>query len=93
MSGTDVVRLSSYVATPKALPGAKELASIASAASLLDATALAATTAGASKAIAFRFGADTYILLNDSVAALGANDSLIKLTGVAALADASWTSA
>lgn len=93
VSGTDVVRLSSYVATSKAAPGAKELASIASAASLLDATALAATTAGASKAIAFRFGADTYILLNDSVAALGANDSLIKLTGVAALADASWTSA
>ena len=68
-------------------------ASIAAASSLLDATALAATTAGANRAIAFRYGADTYILVNDSAAALGVNDSLVKLTGVTALAETSWTSA
>ena len=92
-SGTDLIRLTGAASTTKAAPGGAELASIATASSLLDATALAATTAGANKAIAFRVGADTYILVNDSVAALGANDSLIKLTGVAALADGSWTSA
>ncbi len=92
-SGIDAIRLDAARATAKAAPGATELASIAASASLLEATALAATTAGANKAIAFRYGADTYILVNDSVAALGANDSLVKLTGVAALGDASWTSA
>lgn len=92
-SGVDSIRLDAARATAKAALGATELASIAASASLLDATALAATTAGANKAIAFRYGADTYILVNDSVAALGANDNLVKLTGVAALADASWTSA
>ena len=91
-SGTDVIRLTGAASTTKAVPGDAQLASIATASSLLDATALAATTAGANKAIAFRFGADTYILVNDATAALGANDSLIKLTGVAALADASWSS-
>jgi hypothetical protein len=91
-SGTDSIQLDAAKGTAKAVPGTTDLASIAASASLLEATALAATTAGANKAIAFRFGADTYILLNDSVAALGVNDSLIKLTGVAALADASWSS-
>ena len=92
-SGIDAIQLDAAKGTAKAVPGAAELASIAASASLLDATALAATTAGANKAIAFRFGADTYILVNDATVALGANDSLIKLTGVAALADASRTSA
>ncbi|MGV3680979.1 MAG: bluetail domain-containing putative surface protein [Acidovorax sp.] len=92
-SGTDSIRLDGAKATAKAAPGATELASIAAAASLLEATALAATTAGANKAIAFRYGADTYILVNDGAAALGVNDSLVKLTGVTALADASWASA
>lgn len=92
-SDTDSIQLDAAKGTAKAVPGATDLASIAASASLLDATVLAATTAGTNKAIAFRFGADTYILVNDATAALGANDSLIKLTGVAALADASWTSA
>ena len=92
-SGTDSIQLDAAKGTAKAVPGTTDLASIAASASLLEATALAATTAGANKAIAFRFGADTYILVNDATAALGTNDSLIKLTGVAALADASWTSA
>jgi len=86
-SGTDVIRLDAA----KAVPGAAELASIAASASLLDVTALAATTAGANKAIAFRYGADTYILVNDGVAALNANDSLIKLSGLSTLADSSWS--
>lgn len=89
-SGTDSIKLDGAKGTVKAAPAATELASIAAAASLLDATALAATTAGANKAIAFRYGADSYILVNDATAALGANDSLIKLSGVTALADASW---
>ncbi|MDP4077783.1 bluetail domain-containing putative surface protein [Acidovorax sp. A1169] len=92
-SGTDSIQLDGAKGTVKAAAAAAELASIAASASLLDATALAATTAGANKAIAFRYGADSYILVNDSVVALGANDSLVKLTGVTALADASWTSA
>ncbi len=92
-SGIDVIRLHGASSAAKAAPGDAQLGSIAAASSLLEATALAATTAGANKALAFRYGADTYILVNDSVAALGANDSLVKLTGVAALADASWTSA
>lgn len=88
--GADVIRLTSATATAKAGPGGPALASIAASASLLDAASLAATTAGANKAIAFRYGADTYILVNDGVAALGVNDSLVKLAGVTALADASW---
>ena len=92
-SGADLLRLTGAASTAKATPGSVELARIAAAPSLLEATALAATTAGASKAIAFRYGADTYILVNDGVAALGANDSLVKLAGVAALADATWAMA
>ena len=92
-SGTDLFRLTGAASTTKAAPVGAELASIAASASLLEATVLAATTAGANKAIAFRYGADTYILVNDGTAALGENDSLVKLTGVTALADASWTSA
>lgn len=92
-SGTDSIQMDGAKGTVKAAPGSTELASIAAASSLLDATALAATTAGANRAIAFRYGADTYILVNDSAAALGVNDSLVKLTGVTALAETSWTSA
>lgn len=89
-NGVDTLRLTGASATAKAAASAAQLASIAASDSLLDAAALAAATAGANKAIAFRYGADTYILVNDGVAALGVNDSLIKLSGVAALADASW---
>ncbi len=92
-NGVDTIRLSAASATAKAAPSASQLDGIAASASLLDATALAATTAGAHKAVAFRYGADTYILVNDGAAALGENDSLVKLTGVTALADASWTAA
>ncbi|MDP4077786.1 bluetail domain-containing putative surface protein [Acidovorax sp. A1169] len=92
-SGVDVIRLFGSDSTAKAAPASAQLAGIAAASSLLDAVALAATTAGANKAIAFRYGADTYILVNDAVATLNANDSLVKLVGVSALADASWTSA
>ncbi len=90
-NGVDTVRLTAAGTTVKAILGEAQLASIAASASLLDATALAATTAGAHKAVAFRYGADTYVLVNDGAAALGANDSLVKLSGVTALADASWT--
>lgn len=90
VSGPDAIRLTASAATTKAEPTDAQLASIAASSSLLDAATLAATTAGASKAIAFRYGADTYILMNDAAVALGANDSLVKLTGVAALAEASW---
>ncbi len=92
VSGTDAIRLTSANPATKATPGSGELASIAASSSLLTAATLAATTAGANKAIAFRYGADTYILVNDGAAALGENDSLVKLTGVTALVDASWTS-
>ncbi len=93
VSGTDRLALTAATATAKAAPTSLQLAGISDSSSLLDATALAATTAGANKAIAFRYGADTYILVNDAVAALNTNDSLVKLVGVSALADASWTSA
>jgi hypothetical protein len=89
-NGVDAIRLTGASATTKAAPSTAQLDGIAASASLLEATALAATTAGANKAIAFRYGADTYILVSDAVASLGANDSLVKLSGVAALADASW---
>ena len=92
VSGTDAIQLSSANPAAKAAPGTSELASIAASSSLLAAATLAATTVGANKAIAFRYGADTYILVNDGAAALGENDSLVKLTGVTALVDASWTS-
>ena len=92
VSGTDAIQLSSANPAAKAAPGSSDVASIAASSSLLAAATLAATTAGANKAMAFRYGADTYILVNDGAAALGENDSLVKLTGVAALADASWTS-
>lgn len=88
--GVDVIRLFGAASTAKAAPAAAQLASIAAASSLLDAAGLAASTAGGNQAIAFRYGADTYILVNDSVAALGVNDSLVKLSGVSALEDASW---
>jgi hypothetical protein len=91
--GTDALKLAGSTATGKAAPGGAQLEGIAAASSLLDAATLAATTAGAHKAIAFRYGADSYILVNDATAALGANDSLVKLTGVAALADAAWAMA
>jgi len=90
-NGVDTLRLTAAGTTVKAALGEAQLASIAASASLLDAAALAATTAGAHKAVAFRYGADTYILVNDGAAALGANDSLVKLSGVTTLADASWT--
>lgn len=93
LSGTDMIQLTSATPTGKAAPSAAQLASITASSSLLTAATLAATTAGANKAIAFRYGADTYILVNDGAAALGENDSLVKLTGLTALADASWTSA
>ncbi|MDZ7865347.1 bluetail domain-containing putative surface protein [Acidovorax sp.] len=91
MSGTDVLKLVSANPTTKATLGSGELASISAASSLLAAATLAATTGGANKAIAFRYGVDTYILVNDGAAALGENDSLVKLAGVTALSDASWT--
>ena len=93
VGGTDRLALTAATATAKAAPTSLQLAGISDSSSLLDAVALAATTAGANKAIAFRYGADTYILVNDAVATLNANDSLVKLVGVSALADASWTSA
>lgn len=93
VSGTDVIKLTAAAATVKATPTGTELANISASSSLLTAATLAATTAGANKAIAFQYGADTYILVNDAAAALTVDDSLIKLTGVATLADASWTSA
>ncbi|KRC30251.1 hypothetical protein ASE28_15245 [Acidovorax sp. Root219] len=93
VSGTDVINLTSAAATTKAAPTGTQLANIAASSSLLTAAQLAATTAGVNKAIAFQYGADTYILTNDGTAALTADDSLIKLTGVASLSGASWTSA
>jgi hypothetical protein len=93
VSGVDQIRLSATTATAKAAPGSAQLAAISASSSLLEAAALAAGTAGAHKAIAFRYGADTYILVNDATAALGAHDSLVKLTGVPAVADADWTMA
>ncbi|MBB6563954.1 hypothetical protein HNP48_006680 [Acidovorax soli] len=92
VSGADMVRLTSlnFHPTAKAALGSSELAGIAASSSLLAAATMAATTGGANKAIAFRYGGDTYILVNDGAATLGENDSLVKLTGVTALADASW---
>ncbi|EJE51368.1 hypothetical protein PMI14_03961 [Acidovorax sp. CF316] len=90
VSGTDVLNLTSGFG--KAAPTGTQLANFAASSTLLTAAELAATTAGASKAIAFQYGADTYILVNDAAGALSVNDSLIKLTGVATLSGASWTS-
>lgn len=90
VSGTDRLALTAATATAKAAPTSLQLVDISDSSSLLDAASLAATTAGANKAIAFRYGSDTYILVNDNVSALGANDSLIKLSGVSTLGDASW---
>jgi len=92
VSGTDVINLTSAALTAKAAPTGTQLANIAASSTLLTAAQLAATTAGVNKAIAFQYGADTYILTNDGTAALSADDSLIKLTGVASLSGASWTS-
>ncbi len=89
-SGVDMLKLTGATGLAKAVLSASESADITASASLLSAANLAATTAGAHKAVAFRYGADTFILVNDAAAALGANDSLIKLSGVSALADASW---
>lgn len=90
VSGTDRLALTAATATAKAAPTSLQLVGISDSSSLLDAASLAATTAGANKAIAFRYGSDTYILVNDNVSALGANDSLVKLSGVSTLGDASW---
>lgn len=53
------------------------LASIAVFASPLDAP----STAGANEAIAFGYGGDTYILVNDAPTALGSQDGLVRLNG------------
>lgn len=52
--------------------------------------ALAARTAGANKAIAFGYGSDTYILVNDATAALGSQDGLVRLNGVPVVGDGDW---
>ncbi|EJE53893.1 hypothetical protein PMI14_01216 [Acidovorax sp. CF316] len=91
VSGTDQLRLTAATPTAKAAPSSAQLASIAASTSLLDAAALAASTAGASKAIAFGYGGDTYILVNDATAALGSQDGLVRLSGVSAVADGDWT--
>ncbi|MBB6558955.1 hypothetical protein HNP48_001619 [Acidovorax soli] len=90
-SGIDQLRLAAATPTAKAAPSTAQLASIAASASLLDAATLAANTAGAIKAIAFRYGADTYLLVNDATAALGSHDSLVRLIGVSAVVDGDWT--
>ncbi len=90
-SGTDQLRLTAATPTTKAAPNSAQLTSIAASASLLDAATLAANTAGGNKAIAFRYGADTYLLVNDAKAALGSHDSLVRLIGVSAVVDGDWT--
>ncbi|WP_416208617.1 bluetail domain-containing putative surface protein [Acidovorax sp.] len=52
--------------------------------------ALAASTAGANKAIAFGYGSDTYIVVNDATAALGSQDGLVRLNGVPVVGDGDW---
>ncbi|MES2609091.1 MAG: hypothetical protein V4679_02570 [Pseudomonadota bacterium] len=89
-SGTDQLRLTAATPTAKAAPSGAQLASIAASASLLDAATLAASTAGANKAIAFRYGADTFILVNDATLALGSHDSLVRLIGVSSVTDMDW---
>ncbi|KRC21449.1 bluetail domain-containing putative surface protein [Acidovorax sp. Root217] len=49
--------------------------------------ALAASTAGANKAIAFGYGGNTYILVNDATAVLGSQDGLVRLNGVLVVGD------
>ena len=53
--------------------------------------ALAASTAGANKAIAFGYGGDTYILVNDATAVLGSQDGLVRLNGVPVVGDGDWS--
>ncbi|WP_436220219.1 bluetail domain-containing putative surface protein [Acidovorax sp. LjRoot118] len=52
---------------------------------------MAARTAGANKAIAFGYGGDTYILVNDATAALGSQDGLVRLNGVPVVRDGDWS--
>jgi hypothetical protein len=61
-----------------------QLASVASASSLLTATALAGTSAGAKGLVAFAFGANEYVLQLNTNATFQAGDGLIQLTGAAA---------
>lgn len=91
VSGTDQLRLATAAPTTKAAPCTEQLASIAASASLLDAAALAASTAGANKAIAFGYGGDTYILVNDATVALGSQDGLVRLNGVPVVGNGDWS--
>lgn len=93
-SGSDVLHVTGTGFGKVALTEAQQ-ADVAASSSLLTAVQLAASTAAAKGAIAFRYGADTYVLVNDGTAAnaLDAADALIKLSGVVALSDASWTAA
>ena len=45
---------------------------------------MTAATAVAGEAAVFVVGSDSYIFVSDGVAGLGANDQLIKLTGIVA---------
>ncbi|MDP4076491.1 bluetail domain-containing putative surface protein [Acidovorax sp. A1169] len=92
--GVDVLAVKGTGLGKVALTGS-QFAEVAASSSLLTAAQLAASSAAAKGSIVFRYGADTYVLVNDGTTAnaLDAADSLIKLTGVAVLADASWTAA
>lgn len=104
-SGTDVLNISNGAATgvENTLTGT-QLADIASSSNLLTAAnaaaALLPNTAAAGNAsatVAFQFGSDTYVLVNNGVTADGtaeaidAADVLIKLTGVTSLVAADIT--
>lgn len=100
VNGTDVLNLSGSGVTTKVTLTGTELANVASATSLLNAAkAVVANAAvggaGAVTTTAFQYGGDTYVLVNRADAGpvfttLDANDTLIKLTGVATLSGASY---
>ena len=86
-SGSDVLNLAA-TGTAKITATGPQLANIAAQTSLLLATQEAAKlVAGDGDVIAFQYGADTYVFVNEGGAdsVLTAGDSLIKLTGVTTL--------
>jgi hypothetical protein len=100
VNGTDVLNLSGSGAATKVTLTGTELSNIGSAANLLNAAkaVIANAAVGGVNAVtttAFQFGGDTYVLVNHDAGAavwntLDANDTLIKLTGVATLSGTSY---
>ncbi len=86
-SGSDKINIDAVAPKIDVLTGT-QLATVAASANLLAATnAALAATGAAAKTIAFQYGSDTYLVVNnDGDQRLSAGDALIKLVGVTSLA-------